>query len=257
MPIEEKIATLLDYYYNKYNNKNFIADDPISIPHRFTRKQDIEIAAFFSAIIAWGQRKTIIANASKLMQLMDNEPFIFIRDHQEKDLQIFEKYVHRTFNSTDLLFFISYFKEWYQSHDSLESLFFPTPLHYTIKKALSNAHYSFTHASYFPSRTKKHIANPLQNSTCKRLNMFLRWMVRIDGQGVDFGLWKSVSPAQLMCPLDVHVENYSRKLGLLKRKSRDWLAVEELTTNLSLYCPDDPVKYDYALFGMGIEKIIL
>jgi uncharacterized protein (TIGR02757 family) len=257
MPYEEKIANLLDYYYNQYNHKAFINDDPISIPHRFTIKQDIEIAAFFSAIIAWGQRKTIIANAHKLMQLMDNAPYQFIRNHQDKDLLVFEKYVHRTFNSTDLLFFIAYFKDWYQIHDSMETLFFPSYRNCNIKQAISNAHCLLTHASYFPSRTRKHIANPLRNSTCKRLNMFLRWMVRCDDHGVDFGLWKSITPAQLMCPLDVHVENYGRQLGLITRKSRDWATVEELTTNLSLYCAEDPVKFDYALFGMGIEKVIL
>ncbi len=257
MPYEEKTALLLDYYFHKYNNKTFIGDDPISIPHRYTLRQDIEIAAFFSAIIAWGQRKTIINNANKLMLLMDNAPASFIKNHQDKDLCVFEKYVHRTFNSTDLLFFIAFFKEWYHYHDSMESLFFPARHGYDAKEALIKFHTTLTQARYFPSRTKKHIANPLKNSTCKRLNMFLRWMIRNDDQGVDFGLWNSISPAQLMCPVDVHVENYARQLGLMTRKSRDWTAVEELTTSLSLYCPEDPVKYDYALFGMGIEKAIL
>lgn len=257
MLYDTKTAELLEYYLGKYNTKDFIPLDPIAIPHSFTLQQDIEIAALFSALLAWGQRKTIVSNAKKLMQLMDNAPYAFIKGHTDEDLRSLRNFVHRTFNSTDLLFFIAFLQDWYLSYDGLEALFFPAGQNSTAKGALTNFYTTLTSSVYFTVRTKKHIANPLQNSACKRLNMYLRWMVRRDDKGVDFGLWHSVSPSILMCPLDVHVENYARRLGLLIRKQRDWKSVEELTANLSLYCPEDPVKYDYALFGMGIEKIIL
>ncbi len=251
--ISEQTIERLNFYHDKYNRKDFIADDPISIPHRFSKKQDIEIAGLFAATLAWGNRKSIINSCNKLMTLMDNRPHDFILNHTTKELKPFTTFVHRTFNATDVLYFIEFLKQHYAKHDSLELLFQKKD----AEQALISFHDSFFSMDDFPQRTKKHIATPERKSTCKRLNMYLRWMVRKDKRGVDFGLWKNIKPSMLMCPLDVHVENYARKLNLIERKQRDWLTVTELTANLRLVDSKDPVRFDFALFGMGVEKVIV
>ena len=251
MPVHLK--HFLDSKVKEYNRPRFIKDDPICIPHLFTKKQDIEIAGLFAAVFAWGNRTTIIAKSKELMQRMDNSPYAFIKDHSAKDLQRLKKFKHRTFNEDDLYYFVEFFHKHYSKHISLEAAFFPIP-------ELDTEH-GLTHfKKYFFSfehlkRTQKHISSPLQKSTCKRLNMFLRWMVRNDNKGVDFGLWKNISPSQLICPIDVHVARVAKKLGLLKRKQVDWLAAAELTDALRKLDKNDPVKYDFALFNLGvIEK---
>lgn len=241
-----RLYNLLEQKYRQYNSASFIETDPISIPHRFSKKQDIEIAAFFSATIAWGNRKSIMASANKLMNLMDNAPHDFVLNHQDNDLKNLLEFKHRTFNATDTLYFVEFFKQHYLKHESLEDAFIKP-------KGLACFHDYFFSLEDSPHRTRKHIATPLRGSTCKRLNMFLRWMVRKDKSGVDFGLWKKIKPSQLLIPLDVHVDRTARKLGLIKRKQTDWQTVIELTNNLKQFDANDPVKYDYALFGMGIS----
>lgn len=246
---QQEIYQLLEMKYDEFNRASFIESDPISIPHLFTRKEDIEIAAFLSATIAWGQRKTIINNARKLVELMDMEPYAFILHHELKDLNRFSLFKHRTFNGVDACFFIESLKNIYQQHGGLENVF-------AIKK--ENMQHSIHHFKHIffeidhPERTMKHVSDPLKNSAAKRINMFLRWMVRNDQRGVDFGIWKSILPKDLMCPLDVHSGNVARKLGLLSRKQNDWKAVEELTVNLRKFDKEDPVKYDFSLFGLGV-----
>lgn len=259
MEIPQRVIDLLNEKYEQFNRPNFIADDPICIPHRFSRKQDIEIAGFFAAILAWGQRKTIINKCSELMQLMDNAPYQFITQHEENDLKRFLNFKHRTFNATDTLYFIEFFKYHFQEHESLESAFLKghSPENQHVFESLKTFHEYFFSLLDSPQRTKKHIATPIRNSSCKRINMYLRWMVRKDQHGVDFGLWDGIRPDQLICPCDVHVERVSRQLGLFTRPKPDWKAAVELTENLKLIDPDDPVKYDFALFGLGIEQYFL
>ena len=244
---------LLEHYFEKYDQKGFIPDDPISIPHQFTRKQDIEIAGFFAAIFAWGQRITIINKSNELMNLMGGRPYEFVLNHSPEDLKPFEAFKHRTFNSTDLLYFMVFLQQYYRSNESLEDAFYQNEGK-PMKERLIQFHDAFFSLEFAPKRTRKHIANPARKSTCKRLNMYLRWMVRKDDKGVDLGIWQKIQPSELYCPLDVHVERTARKLGLLKRKQRDWEAVEELTKNLRKIDPVDPVRFDYALFGMGLEN---
>jgi uncharacterized protein (TIGR02757 family) len=251
--MEQRTIDILNFYHDKYNHRDFIAPDPISIPHRFTKKQDIEISGLFAATLAWGVRKTILKNCTHLMKLMDDHPHEFIVHHSEKDLRPFTAFVHRTFNATDLLYFIHFLKWHYTSHDSLEILFMKE----TMEQGLINFHNTFFSLPDHPERTRKHVATPERKSTCKRLNMYLRWMVRKDDRKVDFGIWKNIKPAQLLCPLDVHVENYARKLNLIERRQIDWLTVTELTRNLKLIDPYDPVRFDFALFGMGIDKVVV
>ena len=248
------LHSFLDDCYRKFNNQNFIENDPIGIPHRFSKRQDIEITAFWTAMLAWGQRKTIINSATHLFELMDNAPHDFIVNHLEKDRQRFLDFKHRTFQPTDTLYFLEYLQHFYQKNDSLEFAFskFITPNTPSVSDALIGFHNAFFSLPVAPERTKKHIATPASKSTCKRLCMFLRWMVRHDEQGVDFGLWKNIKPAQLLMPLDVHVDRQARRLGLLTRPKTDWQAVLELTEALRLYDANDPVKYDFALFGLGI-----
>lgn len=243
------IKELLDSKFNEFHNRSFVDDDPVCIPHQFTRKQDVEIAGFFAATFAWGQRITIINKCRQLLEMMDWAPFDFVMHFENDDLSKLESFKHRTFNFVDLKFFLRRLKSHYVHHDSLESLF--TTGQNTYDR-LTNFHDSFIDLDGFERRTNKHIATPARKSTCKRLNMFLRWMVREDKGGVDFGLWKEIKPSELMCPLDVHVERVARDLGLLHRKQTDWLTVEELTANLRSFDPEDPVKYDYALFGLGV-----
>jgi len=249
---QSDIQSILEHYYLKYNQKGFIENDPISIPHRFSKKQDIEIAGFFAAIFAWGQRVTIINKCNEVMHLMEEQPHNFILHHQSKDLNFFTDFKHRTFNSTDLLYFLSFLQDFYQKNESLELAFGAekTPM----KNRLASFNQLFFSMADVPERTKKHIANPLNKSTCKRLNMFLRWMVRKDEHGVDLGIWNTIQMSELHCPLDVHVERMARKLGLINRKQRDWETVEELTNNLRKLNPNDPIRYDFALFGMGLEN---
>ncbi len=247
----------LDKQYHLYNKPDFILNDPISIPHRFSKLQDIEIIGFWTSVLAWGQRKTIINSANTLIQLMDNAPHDFIINYTENDLFRFSEFKHRTFNLTDTLYFLHYFKKFYSSHTSLEEafLFEGFEMEETVENMLRNFHIQFFDDIDAPHRTRKHIPTPASKSTCKRINMFLRWMVREDTSGVDFGIWKKIKPKQLICPLDVHVERVARKLNLIERKQTDWLTALELTKNLSAFDVNDPVKYDFALFGTGvIEK---
>ncbi len=255
--LNSRLKALLDYKAGYYNQHSFVRDDPISVPHRFTGKTDREIAAFFSATLAWGTRKSIVKSGLRLMDLMDDAPAAFIDGFSEKDLPRFRGFVHRTFNENDLLFFLYALKHIYQKHGGLESVFNEGyrwgRMHGTggIKSAIMHFRDVFFRVPHL-RRSHKHVSNPAAGSAAKRLNMFLRWMIRKDDAGVDLGLWNAFSIGDLYCPLDVHSGRVARGLGLLKRKQNDWKAVEELTTNLRLFDPEDPVKYDFALFGMGV-----
>ncbi|WP_347159349.1 TIGR02757 family protein [Pontibacter chitinilyticus] len=249
------IKALLDNRVEQYNQPEFIVNDPVSIPHRFTRKQDIEISGFFASILAWGQRKTIINNCLKLMDLMDQAPYEFVLHHQEQDLPRFLGFKHRTFNDTDLLYLLYFFQQYYRQHDSLEMAFTgKNNLLQTQKERLEHFHNLVFSLEDAPQRTRKHIATPARKSACKRLNMYLRWMVRQDNGGVDFGIWNTIPMRDLVCPCDVHVERVARRLGLITRMGMDWQTAEELTSHLRIFDPADPVKYDYALFGLGVEE---
>lgn len=252
---QEELKLFLEEKYLQYNNTGFIPNDPVSIPHLFSKKQDIEIMGLWAAVLAWGQRVTIINKCKELIQIMDNSPYDFVMNHKEKDLKKFLQFRHRTFNATDALYFIEFYKQYYSTHKSLENAFLPPSEDAAnIGSGLISFHELFFSLEDFPGRTKKHISTPARNSACKRLNMFLRWMVRKDDKGVDFGIWKKIKPSQLVCPCDVHVERVGRKLGLITRKQMDWQTAVELTENLKKFDPNDPVKYDFALFGLGVEK---
>ncbi|MEN8187248.1 MAG: TIGR02757 family protein [Bacteroidota bacterium] len=247
----DELKYFLDEKVAQYNNPKFIESDPIQIPHRFELKEDIEIAGFLTATIAWGKRKMIINNANKILDYLGNSPYDFIMYHNENQLDKIEGSIHRTFNATDFKFFIKSLQNIYQNHNGLEAVF----AKYAKKETLQPAIHEFKKIFFeieHPHRTQKHISDPLKNSAAKRINMFLRWMVRNDEAGVDLGIWKSLSPSQLSCPLDVHSGNVSRKLGLLTRKQNDAKALLELDTNLRKMDADDPVKYDFALFGLGV-----
>lgn len=256
----------LDAKADQYNRPSFIERDPISIPHRFSRKQDIEIMGFWAAVLAWGQRPVILKKANELVELMDGAPYDFVRYHQESDLNRFLAFKHRTFNATDALYFLYFFQQYYQKNDSLEDAFLAVSAGFsplssnglkpadTVEQALITFHDQFCSLTdHFPERTRKHIATPARNSSCKRLLMFLRWMVRRDDRGVDFGVWTRLQPSQLVMPIDVHVNRVSRQLGLLNRQQTDWKAALELTEALRQFDPIDPVRYDFALFGLGVE----
>jgi uncharacterized protein (TIGR02757 family) len=249
------IKNLLDQMVDEYNRLDFITDDPVSIPHRFSEKEDIEISGFLTATISWGQRKTIIQNAAKWMDLMDNAPFQFILHHSEKDLGRLLRFTHRTFNAEDCIFFIRSLRNIYQVPGGMESLFHP-PEGMDLKEGIMAFRRKFFSLPY-PPRSSKHIADPSRGASAKRINMFLRWMVRKDDSGVDFGIWNGILPSQLYCPLDVHTGNSARQLGILNIRQDNWKAVEELTYYLRMLDPQDPVKYDYALFGMGLQKDFL
>jgi len=249
----ESIKIFLEQKVSLYNCPAFINEDPVSIPHLFSQKQDIEIMGFFAAIFAWGQRTTIINKAKELASRMDNSPFDFIMNHKDTDLKQLTNFKHRTFNDTDLLYCIEFFKTHYLQYDTLETAFFPK-MGMNVEEGLNFFHNYFFSLPDAPVRTKKHIPCPARKSASKRLNMFLRWMVRKDYAGVDFGLWKRITPADLICPLDLHVERTARKIGLLSREKPDWAAALELTENLRILDKDDPVKYDFALFGISIEE---
>jgi uncharacterized protein (TIGR02757 family) len=255
----EKLKDFLDSKVEQYNQPSFIKDDPISIPHLFTKKQDIEISGFFAAIFAWGSRTIIINKSKELMQLMEMHPYDFICNHSPKDLKTLLRFKHRTFNTTDLLYFIEFLNHHYTQHRSLEKAFLQNISSLNdenlIERSLINFHHYFFSLAHVPSRTKKHIATPEKKSNCKRLNMFLRWMVRKDNNSVDFGIWKKIKSSQLICPIDVHVARVAKKLQLLQRRQIDWQAALDLTGDLRSFDPNDPVKYDFALFGLGvIEK---
>lgn len=253
----EELKKFLDKKVDEYNQPSFIQADPISIPHRFSQKQDIEIAAFFAAIFAWGNRTIIINKTTELMQLMDNKPYQFCLNLNDEKRRKLLQFRHRTFNPTDLLYFADFLHQHYQQHSSLETAFskWMKPKDETIEKALIGFHQYFFSLEDAPQRTKKHIATPEKGSTCKRLCMFLRWMVRSDNKGVDFGLWKNMSPAQLVCPIDLHVARVARTFNLITRKQTDWLTAQELTKALKIFDAADPAKYDFALFSLGvIEK---
>lgn len=271
-----ELTDFLNLKVSAYNRPNFIESDPVSIPHLFSRKEDIEISAFFAATIAWGQRPVIIRNAKRWMELMDMAPYEFVTGASAKELKRLDGFVHRTFNSTDAKFFVLALRNMYKKHGGMEPVFekglqngvrvhvatrsiasthrvatAATPKHQGITDAILHFRKTFLSIPH-ETRSEKHIANPASGSNAKRINMFLRWMVRRDKAGVDFGIWKSISPSLLFCPLDVHVGNTARALGLLERKIDDWKAVEELTANLRALDANDPVKYDFALFGLGV-----
>ncbi len=241
---------ILDKKVDEFNQPFFISTDPVCIPHLFSKKQDIEIAGFFSAIFAWGNRTTIIKKSKELMLLMDMEPHRFCLSAGPASLLKLSGFKHRTFNDTDLFYFIEFLRFHYHRYDSLETAF--TMHGNTIEEMLRGFHQYFFSLSDVPRRTRKHIADPGKGSTCKRLNMFLRWMVRHDEKGVDFGLWQSILPAQLICPIDVHVARVARHFNILDRKQTDWQAAVELTQYLRTLDENDPVKYDFALFGLGV-----
>ena len=245
-----ELKDFLDEKVYKYNQKSFIFSDPIQVPHNFKKKEDIEISSFLTSIIAWGQRKTIIKNAIKMMESMDYSPHDFIINSNKKEINQL-KIIHRTFNEIDFRYFIISLKRIYNNHGGLESIFTPKLGSSNLHLEIHNFKKVFFQYKY-PSRTTKHISDPFKGSACKRINMFLRWMVRNDNAGVDFGIWKKISPSILSCPLDVHSGNVARKLGLLYRKQNDHKAVIELDKNLKTLDHNDPVKYDFALFGLGV-----
>lgn len=247
----EELFDLLEAKYHLYNRSDFVEHDPISIPHQFSTKEDIEISGFLSATIAWGNRKMIINNAKRLMEIMGNSPYDFIMNHQEHNLEHLSHFVHRTFNSIDAVYFIKSLQNIYQNHDGLESVFAKHQEKSSLQKSISEAKKVFFEIEH-PQRTTKHFSDPMNGSAAKRINMFLRWMIRQDNCGVDFGIWKTISPSAVSCPLDVHSGNVARKLGLLTRKQNDAKALLELDTNLRKLDPNDPSKYDFALFGLGV-----
>ena len=260
--MQEGLKEFLDKKVEEYNQPWFIETDPISIPHLFIKKQDIEIAAFFAAIFAWGGRTTIIQKSRSLMELMDMSPHAFITTHQEEDLRRLLDFKHRTFNTTDLLYFVSFLKHHYNCYDSLEDAFTgreqsaasPASDEGKMTLLLNRFYQNFFSLEDAPRRTQKHIASPQKNSTCKRLNMFMRWMVRKDVHGVDFGIWDKILPSDLICPVDLHVARVARRFNLLTRKQLDWQAALELTAFLRTLDAEDPVKYDFALFGLGVME---
>lgn len=247
----EELKEFLDEKVDKYNNTDFIESDPICIPHQYSIKEDIEISGFLAATISWGNRKMIVRNAKQMMELTGNSPYDFILNHNDIHLERLEGFVHRTFNATDFIYFIKALKYIYTNKGGLEAIFSENRTKDSLQPAIHNLKKSFFELPH-PARTEKHISDPMKGSAAKRLNMFLRWMVRKDDRGADLGIWDSISPSTLSCPLDVHSGNVARKLGLIKRKQNDAKAVTELDVVLRSFDPEDPVKYDFALFGLGI-----
>lgn len=247
---QEALKDFLDSKVHQYNHLDFIETDPIQIPHKFSKKEDIEISAFLTATIAWGNRKSIINNANKMMHLLDNAPYDFILNYSEKDLKPLNNFVHRTFNGQDFKQFIKSLHHIYLEHEGLEKLFAKNGTSKTLQNSIHEFKKVFFEIEHL-ARTRKHVSDPLKNSAAKRINMFLRWLVRHDNVGVDFGLWKTINPSQLSCPLDIHSGGIARKLGLLQRKQNDAKALNELDTALRKLDAKDPVKYDFALFGLG------
>ena len=247
------LKEFLDIKSEEYNNTSFIENDPIQIPHEFKKKEDIEISGFLTATIAWGNRKSIINSSKRMMELLENDPHNFIINHSDNDLKRLLGFVHRTFNGYDLIQFVKSLKNIYCNHGGLEMVFFnnmkDNSLHNSIHQ-LKNIFFEIEHLK----RTRKHVSDPFKGSAAKRINMFLRWMVRKDDKGVDFGIWNSINQKNLSCPLDVHSGNIARKIGILKRKQNDHKAVLELDNSLRKYDDSDPVKYDFALFGIGVNE---
>lgn len=246
-----ELKEFLDTKVLEYNQPKFIESDPIQIPHQFTLKEDIEISGFLTSTIAWGNRKMIIKNSEKMMDLLGNSPYDFVMNHKQHHLNNFEGFVHRTFNSLDATYFMKALQHIYKNHNGLESVFSNYSTKTSTQPAIHKLKQLFFEIPY-TERTKKHISDPLKGSAAKRINMFLRWMVRNDKAGVDFGIWNTISPAILSCPLDVHSGNVARKLGLLTRKQNDAKALTELDNSLRKMNKVDPVKYDFALFGLGV-----
>jgi len=248
---KQELKEFLDAKVIQYNHPRFIESDPIQIPHQFSKKEDIEISGFLTATISWGNRKSIITNATKMMALLDHSPYDFIKNHHHSDLDKLESFVHRTFNNVDLIQFVKSLNHIYNHHNGLEAVFLKHSEAFSMQKAIHQFKNCFFEIDHLP-RTQKHVSDPMKNSAAKRINMFLRWMIRKDNNGVDFGIWKSLSPAQLSCPLDVHSGNVARSLGLLRRKQNDGKALNELDIALRKLDKNDPVKYDFALFGLGV-----
>lgn len=248
---KEELKEFLDEKVEKYNCSDFIEHDPISIPHLFTGKEDIEISGFLAATIAWGNRTMILRNANRMMASLDDSPYDFILHHSARDLESISSVIHRTFNSSDFIYFIKALKHIYTAQNGLEGIFNEYQTHDSLQPAIHKFRSIFFEIPH-DRRTMKHISDPFKGSAAKKINMFLRWMIRKDNKGVDFGLWKSISPSLLSCPLDVHSGNVARKLGLLTRKQNDSKAVAELDAGLREMDKDDPVKYDFALFGLGV-----
>lgn len=246
-----ELKEFLDSKVEQYNHPRFIESDPIQVPHLFSKKEDIEIAGFLTATIAWGNRKSIIKNAHRMMELLDQSPYDFVINHQESDLEKLTNFVHRTFNGQDFIQFIKSLNHIYSSHNGLEAVFSKYSNEQSLQYAIHQFKTHFFEIEHLP-RTQKHVSDPLKNSAAKRINMYLRWMVRQDQNVVDFGIWKDISPSLLSCPLDVHSGNVARKLGLLKRKQNDGKALAELDLSLRKFDSSDPVKYDFALFGLGV-----
>jgi uncharacterized protein (TIGR02757 family) len=252
--MDSELKSFLDEKVETYNNVKFISEDPISIPHQFSKKEDIEISGFLTATIAWGGRKTIIKNAQKMINFIDGDPFNFVLNHEDTDLLKIKDFVHRTFNNDDFLYFIKALRNIYLNHQGLEDVFKRNQCENSLQHGIHILKQKFFEIDH-PLRARKHISDPGSKSAAKRINMFLRWMIRKDKKGVDFGIWDSISPSKLSCPLDVHSGTTARQFGLLKRQQNDAKAVIELDQSLRLLDPADPVKYDFALFGLGaIEK---
>lgn len=252
----EELKSFLNEKADQYNSPDFIEDDPIQIPHRFSVKQDIEIAGFLAATISWGNRKSIIRSADKMLDIMGNSPYDFVLNHSEKDLEILQnKSIHRTFNGEDFAYFIRQFSKIYKESDSLENLFLVKDQETNFQHAIERFRSSFLETE--KHRSHKHISSPYKNSSSKRIIMFLRWMVRNDKRGVDFGIWENINQKHLSIPLDVHTGNISRKLGLVFRTQNDWKTVEELDAAIRKFDENDPAKYDFALFGLGVTKELL
>jgi uncharacterized protein (TIGR02757 family) len=249
----DELKELLEKNYHKYNKLSFIDEDPIQIPHKFEKKEDIEIAAFLTSTIAWGRRDLIIRSANKMMQLLDNAPYDFVMNATKNDLEACKFFVHRTFNGDDFVFFLKSLRNIYTNYSGLENVFVEAyKKNKSVWEAIAHFREIFFEIDY-PLHTQKHIANVQKKSAAKRINMFLMWLVRRDTVGVHFGLWKNISMSDLFLPLDVHTANMSRALGLLKRKQNDKKAVEEVTANLRLFDSRDPVKYDFAIFGLDLH----
>ncbi|WP_372917017.1 TIGR02757 family protein [Salegentibacter sp.] len=250
---KKELKSYLDFKVEQYNTLHFIEADPIQIPHQFGKKQDIEIAGFLTATIAWGNRKSILKNADKMMEFLERSPYDFILNHSPADLEPLNAFVHRTFNGMDFQYFITALKNIYLNHGGIEGIFNKYAEDTSLQPAIHHFKQTFFELPH-ARRTEKHVSDPLKNSAAKRLNMYLRWMVRKDASGVDFGIWEDLKPHQLSCPLDVHSGNVARKLKLLKRKSNDAKALTELDNSLRKMDPVDPVKYDFALFGIGVNE---
>lgn len=248
---KSELKSFLDFKVQQYNTPDFIESDPIQIPHQFSKKEDIEIAGFLTATIAWGNRKSILKNANRLMEMLDQSPYDFVLNYSESDLDHLSGFVHRTFNESDLIYFLKSLRNIYKNHGGIESVFTKNIEKDSLQPAIHEFKKIFFELPHL-RRTQKHVSDPFKNSAAKRINMYLRWMVRKDQTGVDFGLWENLDASQLSCPLDVHSGNVARKLKLLKRKTNDAKALNELDSSLRKLDPVDPVKYDFALFGLGV-----